>query len=116
MASEYEAAQVSPADFIQEGNIALLMALEALEPMESLAAYQARLMNEIAAGLREAAQVFDSQGWEKQTAGDKISRLREAAGQLEEDLGHAPDAEELAAFLEIPVSQVRDILALFSST
>jgi len=55
MASEMEEESLSMEDLVQEGNVALWMALESLEKMDSLAAYQACLLNRVSLALREAA-------------------------------------------------------------
>lgn len=47
LAGDYEGDVCPVEDLIQEGNIGLLMAVDHLEHQDSLAAYQAKLMNEV---------------------------------------------------------------------
>ena len=112
LAAECEDSEVAAEDLIQEGNMALLIALENLEPEESLSGYQVKLVNEISASLRKAAEDMTADRKSDETVSQKVARIHAAAEQLEEELGHPVSVEELSAFLEIPASEIRDIIRL----
>ena len=99
-------------DLIQEGNIALINALEQMEEKESLAAYQAVLMNEIQTALQAFIQEEESGKDGGVSLARRMNDLREAAKALEEELGRPASAGELSAFLEVPEEVIRDLLGL----
>lgn len=110
MAGEYEEEAFPPEDLIQEGNLGLLMAMEELGEFESPAACRAHLLNSISRALETA--VKSSQDRRKMDDGivSRVNHLNEAAANLERDLGHKVSAEELSAYLEMPLEEIRDIL------
>ena len=112
LAAEYEDMEAAAEDLIQEGNMALLIALENLESEESLSAYQVKLVNEISASLRKAAEDMTADRRGDETVSEKVRRIHAAAEQLEEELGHPVSVEELSAFLEMPAAEIRDIIRL----
>ena len=99
-------------DLIQEGNLGLLTALEEMEEMESAAAYQAFLLNRISRAMEDSLS-FDKKEKEfgEKLAG-KANRLHQAARDLEEELEHKVSPEELSAFLEIPLEEIRDLMRM----
>lgn len=112
MAGEYEGGEIPAEDLIQEGNLALLAALETLPASESPAAHQARLLNAI----NEAMEAAIREGTETKRSNDgivsRVNHLSEAIRNLEEELEHKVSAEELSAYLEMPVSEIEDILRM----
>lgn len=111
LAAEYED-MAAAEDLIQEGNMALLIALENLESEETLSGYQVKLVNEISASLRKAAEDMTADRRGDETVSEKVRRIHAAAEQLEEELGHPVSVEELSAFLEMPAAEIRDIIRL----
>ena len=114
LASEMETEGIAVEDLIQEGNMELWMALEQMEAEETLAAYQARLMNKVSSAmeevLRRSADVRDMD----RGMVSKVRRLDEAIRALKEELGRRPTAEELSAFLEMPLDEIVRTLKLAS--
>lgn len=112
MAGEYEGSELSGEDLIQEGNMGLLLALEELELMDSLAASQAQLLNRVNSHLE---QVLKEQREEKHLGEGivkRVNHLSQAIHNLEEELEHKVSLEELSAYLEMPVEEIRDILKM----
>ena len=112
LAAEYEEEGLPAEDLIQEGSVGLMMALDALTPLDSLAAYRTKIFNEINQYLekviREHKAMEDAGG----AALRKVQRLDEAMQSLMEELGRKVTAEELSAFLEMPLSELMDIARL----
>lgn len=112
MAGEYEGNELSAEDLIQEGNMGLLLALEELELMDSLAASQAQLLNRVNSHLEK---VLKEQREEKNLGEGivkRVNHLSQAIHNLEEELEHKVSLEELSAYLEMPVEEIRDILKM----
>ncbi len=113
LAGEYEQdAAVPVEDLVQEGNIALWMALSALEEAESLAAVEAQLMNAVNTRMEEAMKEEMDESDSDHAMAKKVDRLHQAILSLEDDLGHPVSVEELSAFLEMPVDEINSILNL----
>lgn len=97
---------------IQEGNVALVLALEELEFSGKLEDYQNFLYEKI----REAMEDALSEGQDLKDMGDKVAQkvnhLSEAVHNLEEDLEHKVSVDELSAYLDMPVEEIRDILRM----
>ena len=103
---------VPRSDLIQEGNVALMLALEELEFFGKLEDYQNFLYEKI----REAMEDALSEGQDLKDMGDKVAQkvnhLSEAVHNLEEDLEHKVSVDELSAYLDMPVEEIRDILRM----
>ena len=103
---------VPRSDLIQEGNVALVLALEELEFSGKLEDYQNFLYEKI----REAMEDALSEGQDLKDMGDKVAQkvnhLSEAVHNLEEDLEHKVSVDELSAYLDMPVEEIRDILRM----
>ncbi len=112
LAGDYDGTDLPVEDLIQEGNIGLLMAVEALEERESLAAYQVQLMNAV----NQHMQGILQEQKDLRELGDGIAKrvtyLSQAIHNLEEDLEHKVSVEELSAYLEMPVQEILDILKM----
>lgn len=108
----YVGAQIPQEDLIQEGNVGLLLALEALEKKESLDDYRNFLFAAIQQSMEEAIEMSqDTRDMDEEIAG-RVNHLNEAILNLEEDLGHKVSVEELSAYLEMPLEEIRDILRM----
>ncbi|MCD8075072.1 MAG: hypothetical protein LUF27_08550 [Lachnospiraceae bacterium] len=110
MAEEYGEEVLPAEDLIQEGNLGLLSAVNALGEFDSAAACRAHILNQI----REAMEQAVSQGQDKHQMDEgllsRINHLNEAVHNLERDLGHKVSAEEVSAYLEMPVEEIEDLL------
>ncbi len=109
-AGNFKSEEVLLEDLIQEGNLGLLEALETLEQFDSPAACSAHILNTINEAM---AQVVAGSREKREADGHIVSRvnhLNEAVKNLERDLGHKVSAEELSAYLEMPLQEIRDLL------
>ncbi len=111
MAGEYEDSVLPAEDLIQEGNIALLLALQELT-CDSLAACQARLINAVNTGMMRALQEAEADRTRSQNMVSKVSSLEETIRKLEDELGHTVSAQELSAYLDISLEEILDTLNL----
>lgn len=112
LAGEYDGTDLPVEDFIQEGNIGLLLAIEALEERDSLAAYQAQLMNAVNRHMQDVLQEQKNQRELGDGIAKRVTHLSQAIHNLEEDLEHKVSVEELSAYLEMPVQEILDILKM----
>lgn len=112
MAGEYNGTQIPAEDLIQEGNLGLLMAVRKLSQFENPAAGRAHIINSINQAMEQAIEA--SQESRKMDEGivSRVNHLKEAADNLESDLGHKVSAEELSAYLEMPLEEIRDVLRM----
>lgn len=111
-AGNFEDEEVLLEDLIQEGNLGLLEALDSLEQFDSPAACSAHILNSINEAM---ARVITGSREKREADGHLVSRvnhLNEAVKNLERDLGHKVSAEELSAYLEMPLQEIRDILRM----
>ncbi|MDO5345678.1 MAG: sigma factor [Lachnospiraceae bacterium] len=112
LAGEYEGKDCLAEDLVQEGNVGLLLAVNAVEKQESLAAYRACLMNAVNQFMQDAIQ--DQKDVREMGDGiaKRVNHLNEAIQNLEEDLEHKVSVDELSAYLEMPAEEIRDILKM----
>lgn len=112
MAGGYEGTEVSSEDLIQEGNLGLLTAMNSIGQLKSPAACRAHIVNSINAAME--AVIGSSREIKKMDAGivSRVNHLNEAVQNLERDLEHKVSAEELSAYLEMPLEEIRDILRM----
>jgi RNA polymerase primary sigma factor len=112
IASGYEGTEVTAEDLIQEGNLGLLTAMEVIGRLESPAACRAHIINSINKAMEEA--IGSSRETQKKDEGivKRVNHLNEAVQNLERDLEHKVSAEELSAYLEMPLEEIRDILRM----
>lgn len=93
-------------DFIQEGNVGLMLALETDMQSEE----------EIIAGIRQAIQMFIEEHEEAESRDrkmiEKVAYLDECVKNLTEDLKRKPTLDELASYMELTEDEVNDILRL----
>ena len=112
LAGDYDGTELPVEDLIQEGNIGLLMAVEALEERDSLAAYQVQLMNAVNQHMQDVLQEQKDLRELGDGIAKRVTHLSQAIHNLEEDLEHKVSVEELSAYLEMPVQEILDILKM----
>lgn len=99
-------------DLIQEGNVALLMAVNQLPKKGALEEYRGYLFGEIQEAMEAALEEYrDLRDMDEEIA-ERANHLREAVKNLEEDLEHKVTMEELSAYLEMPAEEIKDILRM----
>ena len=101
-----------PEDLILEGNVGLLLAVDQIEEQESLAAYQVKLMNSVNQYMQDVIQEQKDLKDLGNGIVSKVNHLSEAIRNLEEELEHKVSVEELSAYLEMSVEEIRDILRM----
>ncbi|MDD2958998.1 MAG: sigma factor [Lachnospiraceae bacterium] len=112
LAGDFEGEEYLVEDLIQEGNIGLLMALDGLEYHDSLAAYQAELMNAVNHAMEEAIQEQRNSRDAGKGIASRVNHLNQAIQNLEEELDHKVSVDELSAYLEMSVEEITDILRM----
>lgn len=112
LAGDYQGQDVLAEDLIQEGNVGLLLAVDRIERQENLAAYQAKLMNAVNQYMQDVIQEQKDLKDLGEGVVRKVNHLNEAIHNLEEDLEHRVSVEELSAYLDMPVEEIRDILRM----
>lgn len=112
LAGEYEGGDCLAEDLVQEGNMGLLLAVDAMEKQDSLAAYRACLMNAVNQFMQDTIQ--DQKDIREMGDGiaKRVNHLNEAIQNLEEDLERKISVDELSAYLEMPEEEIRDILKM----
>lgn len=99
-------------DLIQEGNVALLIALNNLEAMNQLQDYRQYLYRAISGAMEDAlTEQKDLKDMDEQIA-ERVNHLNEAVHNLERDLEHKVSMAELSAYLEMSLEEIRDILRM----
>lgn len=112
IAKEYRNQGVTLEDLIQEGNIALMDALEHLQEFLE----KETIGEQIAQYVRNSLEAVIKEEKESSSFGnsivDKTSFLNSAAKELAEDLGRDADIHELAAYTKLPEKEIKDILSM----
>lgn len=112
VAHTYAYGSLPLSDLIQEGNVALMLALNDLEVMEHLQAYREYLYRAISGAMEEAlTEQKDLKDMDEQIA-ERVNHLNESVHNLERDLEHKVSVAELSAYLEMPMEEIRDILRM----
>lgn len=112
MAGEYSGTEIPAEDLIQEGNLGLLMAVNKLSKFDNPAAGRAHLINSINQAMEQAIERSSENKKMDDGIVSRVNHLKEAADNLERDLGHKVSAEELSAYLEMPLEEIRDVLRI----
>lgn len=108
----YLGQELPQSDLIQEGNVALLLAMGQLPGEGDLMDYRRYLFEAVQEAMEEALEGHrDRKELEEEIAG-KANYLQEAVKNLEEELEHKVSVEELSAYLEMPLEEIRDILRM----
>ena len=107
---EIKGDEIAAEDLIQEGNVGLLMAMESLNEFENAAASQAHLLNSVNEAMQAAIHANEETKKRNEDVVSQVNHLDEAIKNLERDLERKVSAEELSAYLDMPLEQIRDIL------
>lgn len=95
-------------DLIQEGNIGLLQGIATLDTLEKIEDADEFLKENIKMSILE---FIDDSGEDEieATMVSKASLINEAVKVLTKDLGHAPSLEELSAYTQVPIEELKDL-------
>lgn len=107
---KYKNKGVTVEDLIQEGNMGLIMAVNALPSAEEVT--EEYIINAIEQSIIASIDEIANEESEEDTIVAKANLIREAAKYLEEDYGHAPSVEELEKYTKISQTEICDILNL----
>lgn len=112
MASEYDGTELPVEDLIQEGNLGLLLAMETIDAFQNAAACRAHILNGINKAMEAA--INGTQDLKKNNDGivSRVNHLNEAVQNLERDLEHKVSAQELSAYLDMPMEEIEDLLRM----
>ena len=99
-------------DLIQEGNVALLRALDSYNPAKCKATFRVWAAWWIRCALRTAFWRHERGIRLSRETARLLRRMWNMSAQLLASLGYQPSAEELAAVLEVTTDQVHELLAL----
>ncbi len=110
MAEEYDEETIPSEDLIQEGNMGLLDALESLDTLASAAACRVHILNTIRDSMENAVRQGQEQGRMDDGLVRRLNHLNEAVHSLEQDLGRKVSAEEVSAYLEMPVEEIENLM------
>lgn len=112
VAQTYRMGELPLGDLIQEGNVALMMAVDQLSVMEDLNAYRTRIYRAVSEAMEEAVSEQQDRHHMAEEIAERVNHLNEAVKNLERDLEHKVSLEELSAYLEMPVEEIKDILRM----
>ncbi|WP_313134694.1 sigma factor [Anaerocolumna sp.] len=111
IAKEYRNKGVTLEDLIQEGNIALMNALEHLQEFE-----KETIREQIIQYIRNFIEAVINEEKESSSFGnsivDRTDFLNNAAKELAEDLGRNADIHELAVYTKLSEREIKDILSM----
>ncbi len=112
MAGMYEDVPVNMEDLIQEGNMALWMALGSLPELESAADMDVYLEKQVIAGFEAHIREVTGDTDQVQAVLGKAALLHEARKYLAKENSQDPSIRELSEYTHISPEEIQDILAL----
>lgn len=112
VAQTYQMGELPLGDLIQEGNIALLLAMEELAKSGSLEEYRRMLYEKVSTAMEEAMTEHQDLKEMDEKIAQRANHLNEAVLNLERDLEHKVSLAELSVYLEMPEKEIRDILRM----
>ena len=87
-----------------------MLAMDRLGREESLAAYRVKLLNSVTDYLEEWIRGEEDALRSDRRIVRNMNQLADAARELEGENGEKPSAEELSAYLELPLERILDLL------
>ena len=96
-------------DMIQEGNMALMAALQAWHPEGDPERW---LEKQVRQGLLETLRMKEQQNYQDEALVEKVRKLEAAVRELSEEGEKKFSLEELAVLLDMDVDEIRDVLRL----
>lgn len=109
----YRSSPVNMEDLIQEGNMALWMALGQIPDEMRAADMEVYLAEKVRTGMEDyIREVTGDADW-MQTVLAKAALLHEAQELLAKENGQTPSMRQLSEYTHIPAEEIQDILALY---
>lgn len=108
----YAYGPLSQEDLIQEGNVGLILALEEMEPKGTLEEYREYLYESVSKAMEDVLNEQQDIRELNEKISERVNHLDEAIKNLERDLEHKVSVEELSAYLDMPVSEIEDIMRM----
>lgn len=116
LAEEYHYAPLFIGDLIQEGNISLMLALEAEQVGKTAESIpkelEERLETAIRQGMEQLAKEQAQQKYEDDFLVEKVRHLEESIRELADGVGEKSSIEELSAYLDMEEEEIRAVLRL----
>ncbi len=112
MAGMYEDVPVNMEDLIQEGNMALWMALGALPELSSASEVDGYLEKQVIAGFEAYIREITGDSDQVQAVLGKAALLHEARKYLAKENSEDPSIRQLSEYTHISPEEIQDILAL----
>lgn len=113
IAKFYRSSPVNMEDLIQEGNMALWMALSQIPDEVHAADMEVYLAEKVRSGMENyIREVTGDSDW-MQAVLAKTALLHEAQELLAKENGQAPSLRRLSEYTHIPADEIQDILALY---
>lgn len=112
ISKEYRRGALPQSDLIQEGNIALMLALDGLDSMGSLGEYREYVRRAVSDAMESALEEQENARDMDEEIAQRVNFLSEAIENLTLDLEHKVSIEELSAYLEMPIEEIKDILRM----
>ena len=109
---EYSNTQLPKSDLIQEGNVGLILVMDALKRQKTLSLYREYMKKEIIQVLDDAEQEQKDFKHDVQQIVEHVNYLNEAIKNLEVDLDRKVSLEELSAYIEMPAEEIKAILKM----
>jgi RNA polymerase sigma factor (sigma-70 family) len=96
-------------DMVQEGNLALMRAARTWKPQNRFATYARKLIySQVMRAIENTGQMIR----EPVPVQEKLRKLKRAESKLAQALGDEPTLQELAAFTQMPVDQIRELMLI----
>ena len=112
ISKEYRHGVLPQSDLIQEGNIALMLALDGLETLGSLSEYREYVRRSVADAMESALEEQANARDMDEEIAQRVNFLSEAIENLTLDLEHKVSIEELSVYLEMPIEEIENILRM----
>lgn len=112
LSQSFRDGELPQSDLIQEGNIGLMLALNELPPQDGIAEYRNYLYEQVKHSMEEALEEQRDIRDMDQGIAERTNYLQEAVRNLEAELEHKVSLDELSAYLEMPLEEIKDILRI----
>ena len=112
LSRNYSGGKISQGDILQEGNVGLLLAVNQLQRKQCLKEYRDFLLEEIQNAMKAAVEEQETMLDMDEEMVTRVNYLNEAVRNLELDMEQKVSIDELSAYLEMPIEEIKDILRM----